>query len=611
MKILLVAVNAKYIHSNLAVYSLRAYARKYREHIYISEYTINNSFEDILSGIYKQQADVICFSCYIWNINMITQIIGELKKIQPEAKIWFGGPEVSYDPKDCLIKYEALDGIMIGEGEQTFLELTQYYLEHKTKLIDIHGLIYKEKAKISERNESVLNRIMTDEQEISESEAADAVNLLTITPERALLSLADIPFPYEDMEKFRNKIIYYESSRGCPYSCSYCLSSVERRVRFRDILMVKKELKAFLDWNVSQVKFVDRTFNCNRNHTMEIWNFIKDNDNGITNFHFEITADLLTEEELKLLASLRPAQVQLEIGVQTTNPRTLQAIRREVDFKKLSLNVNYIKKAHNIHQHLDLIAGLPFEDFESFCNSFNDVYRLKPDQLQLGFLKILKGSLMSRESSTHKIIYRETPPYEVLSTEWLTYGDILKIKGVCAMVEVYYNSGQFYYTMQYLEHFYESPMQLYLELSLYYEEQELYLSAHGRIKRYEILLDFFRDRVIILKNREEATLEQATSSNKQPAENIDLFVELLLLDLYLREDIKGRPYFAGPSIDFKKLHEIRAAYNIGKGPTHIEHFNYDVFTSARSGKATLRDQLLLFEYERRNLINNSAEVTIL
>ncbi|MBP1753793.1 MAG: Fe-S oxidoreductase, partial [Firmicutes bacterium] len=370
MKLLLVAVNAKYIHSNLAVYCLRAYAGKhgFADQVSLAEYTINHSEEDILREIYKEKADVIAFSCYIWNIEIILRLINELKKVQPEAKLWLGGPEVSYDSERRLKLTPGLEGIMIGEGEQTFLELVQHYTLGEPALKKIKGIAYRDN------------------------------NLIRITEERELLALSDVPFPYVDIKNFKNRIIYYESSRGCPFSCSYCLSSVEKRIRFRDLSLVKQELLFLLEQQVPQVKFVDRTFNCNKEHAMAIWQFIKENDNGITNFHFEISADLLTDEELSFLATLRIAQVQFEIGVQSTNPDTVAAIRRRMDLKLLRKNVDRIRVARNIHQHLDLIAGLPNEDYKTFEQSFHDVYEMKPDQLQLGFLKVLRGSPMEAES---------------------------------------------------------------------------------------------------------------------------------------------------------------------------------------------------------------------
>lgn len=576
MKILLVAVNAKYIHSNPAVYSLRTYANKYRGHIEVVEYTINNTEEEIIKGIYKEQADVIAFSCYIWNITLITRIIPEIKKILPHSKIWFGGPEVSYDADKCMCSHLALDGIVIGEGEKTFYELMEYYLGSRKDISTIHGLAYRGSACMNGEDKHLTSEI-------------------SVTAPRELITLSEIPFLYEDLEIFRNKIIYYESSRGCPYSCSYCLSSARRGVRFRDLNLVKNELKAFIDHSVAQVKFVDRTFNCYKFHAMEIWRFIKENDNGVTNFHFEITADILDSEELELLASLRPGQVQLEIGVQTTNPATMEAIRRKVDFGKLSLNTERVRNGHNIHQHLDLIAGLPFEDIKAFERSFNDVYRLKPDQLQLGFLKVLKGSLMEEECRSYGIVFRDLPPYEVLYTSHLSYQEVLQLKGITEMVEVYYNSGQFRYSMEYLVRMFSSEMELYQKIHEYYEENGLDLIAHTRIRRFEILLDFYRELMIELS---------ITDLEKRVA----LFQEILFFDVCSREDMKSRPIFAPEALEYKKIKELREKYKVDKASTRLEHFTYDVLASAKSGEIRTKNQLIIFNYAKRDPISYSAEV---
>jgi radical SAM superfamily enzyme YgiQ (UPF0313 family) len=571
MKILLVAVNAKYIHSNLAVHSLRAYASKYAKNIGLVEYSINHSEEDILQGIYKEQADVIAFSCYIWNIEMITSIVTELKKVQPKVKIWFGGPEVSYDAKECLIAQKDLNGIMIGEGEQTFLELLEYYVEGSKELEAIAGLAFKDSS----------------------------LNQITVTPVRQPISLDEVPFPYQKMETFHNKIIYYESSRGCPFACSYCLSSIDKRVRLRSTELVKKELKFLMDHQVPQVKFVDRTFNCNRKHAMDIWRFIKDEDNGITNFHFEISADLLEEDEIEFLSTLRPGQVQFEIGVQTTNADTVEAIHRTMNLERLSLNVGRIKQGNNIHQHLDLIAGLPLEGYTSFETSFNYVYNLKPDQLQLGFLKILKGALMETECQTYGITYRSKPPYEVLFTDQLSYKELLQIKGVCDMAEIYYNSGQFTYAIKYLEHFFESSMRLYQSLSDYYESKGIALMAHSRIKKYEILLDFYKDIILNFMAIEDSPTRLA------------LFQEILVMDLFLREDMKSRPSFAPIRPQQSNLREVYEKHQIDRKIIHIEQFAFEVIASAESGQVVEKNNTILFDYSKKDPLNKAARLILL
>ena len=542
MKILLAACNAKYIHSNLAVYNLRAYAEEYREHIILKEYTINQQKDEILRDIYLEKPDIICFSCYIWNVSFVKEIAEDLKKILPESVFWAGGPEVSFDAEDFLKKNPGFFGVMVGEGEETFRELCRFYVENKGSLEEISGIAFYFGEKIRHNGW------------------------------REIMDLSKVPFAYENMEDFRNKIVYYESSRGCPFSCSYCLSSVDKKLRFRNLDLVKKELQFFIDRKVPQVKFVDRTFNCKHSHAMEIWQYILEHDNGITNFHFEISADLLKEEELSLMEKMRPGLIQLEIGVQSTNPDTIKAIRRTMDFERLSEIVNKIHSFGNIHQHLDLIAGLPYENYDSFRNSFNQVYALKPEQLQLGFLKVLKGSLMKEMEEEYGIVHKEKEPYEVLSTKWLSYGEILKLKTVESMVEVYYNSGQFQNTLNYIESFFEDAFSLYEELGKFYEEKGYHSISHSRMKRYEILLEF-------LEGYQEISREKV--------------VDAMILDLYLRENLKSRPSFAPSQKSYEKMvWEYRREKKIPK-TAHIEVFQ--------------NGEVVLFDYEKRNPLTNNAE----
>ena len=542
MKILLAACNAKYIHSNLAVYNLRAYAGEYREHIILKEYTINQQKDEILRDIYLEKPDIICFSCYIWNISFVKEIAEDLKKILPESVFWAGGPEVSFDAEDFLKKNPGFFGVMVGEGEETFRELCRFYVENKGSLEEISGIAFYFGEKIRHNGW------------------------------REIMDLSKVPFAYENMEDFRNKIVYYESSRGCPFSCSYCLSSVDKKLRFRNLDLVKKELQFFIDRKVPQVKFVDRTFNCKHSHAMEIWQYILEHDNGITNFHFEISADLLKEEELSLMEKMRPGLIQLEIGVQSTNPDTIKAIRRTMDFERLSEIVNKIHSFGNIHQHLDLIAGLPYENYDSFRNSFNQVYVLKPEQLQLGFLKVLKGSLMKEMEEEYGIVHKEKEPYEVLSTKWLSYGEILKLKTVESMVEVYYNSGQFQNTLNYIESFFEDAFSLYEELGKFYEEKGYHSISHSRMKRYEILLEF-------LEGYQDISREKV--------------VDAMILDLYLRENLKSRPSFAPSQKSYEKMvWEYRREKKIPK-TAHIEVFQ--------------NGEVVLFDYEKRNPLTNNAE----
>ena len=541
MKILLAACNAKYIHSNPAVYDLRAFASEYKEHILLGEYTINQTKDEILKEIYRSGAEVVCFSCYIWNISFVRELIFDLKKILPGTAFWVGGPEVSFDAENFLKEMPQVTGVMVGEGEETFLELARYYIEKKGTLADIRGIAFRENGEIFHNGW------------------------------REVMDLSRVPFAYEQTEDFANRIIYYESSRGCPFSCSYCLSSIDKKLRFRNLELVKKELQFFLDKKVPQVKFVDRTFNCKHDHAMEIWKYILEHDNGVTNFHFEISADLLREEEMELMSRMRPGLIQLEIGVQSTNPDTIRAIHRNMDLKKLEASVARVKSFGNIHQHLDLIAGLPCEDYESFRRSFEQVYRMKPDQLQLGFLKVLKGSSMYHEAQKYEILYKEKEPYEVLSTAWLSYEDILKLKMVESMVEVYYNSGQFRKTLSWIETFYQEMFSFYESLGAYYEEKGYEEISHSRLRRYEILLEFLKEKTQLPVN---------TASQH------------MVYDLYLREKLKKRPVFAMDQKPYEaSVRNYRKANKIPK-TAHIEVFG--------DGSA------VLFDYEVRDLLTNNA-----
>ena len=548
MKILLAACNAKYIHSNLAVYNLKSCSGEYSSRVVVKEYTINQIRDDILKDIYLEQPDVVCFSCYIWNISFVRELVPDLKKILPQVELWAGGPEVSYDAVEFLKKNPAFFGVMVGEGEETFHELAGYYIERKPEtLSEIRGVAFRD-----------------------ENKGRDIVH----TGWRELMDLSKVPFAYSNLTEFKNRIIYYESSRGCPFSCSYCLSSIDKKLRFRDIELVKKELQFFIDNKVPQVKFVDRTFNCKHDHAMEIWRYITEHDNGITNFHFEISADLLRAEELALMKTMRPGLIQLEIGVQSTNPQTIKAIRRTMDFEKLKGIVEQIHSFGNIHQHLDLIAGLPYEGYDSFHKSFCDVYALRPEQFQLGFLKVLKGSHMMEMTGEYQILYKDREPYEVLSTAWLTYGEILRLKMVESMVEVYYNSGQFKHTLVFLEQYFEDPFRMYEALGRFYEKKGYSEISHSRMRRYEILMEF------------------AGEQKEIPSEALS---DVMLLDLYLRENLKSRPSFASDQKPYERLiWDYRKAKKIPK-TAHIEVF--------RDGKK------LLFDYTDRDPLTNNAQLT--
>jgi len=577
MKVLLTAVNAKYIHSNPAVYSLQkfvtAYAPEYGRNVELAEFTINHYADDILQEIYRRRPDVVAFSCYIWNLQMIERVLEDLPKVLPEVQIWAGGPEVSYDAPDFLKKHDCMTGVMMGEGEETFLELMEYW-HGKKKLNEIPGITWRD----------------------SEGE-------IKVQPGRPLLDMNRIPFLYDELDDFEHRIIYYESSRGCPFSCSYCLSSIDKSVRFRDAQTVVKELQFFLDRKVPQVKFVDRTFNCRHSHALTIWNYIREHDNGITNFHFEIAADLLNEEELALLNTMRPGLVQLEIGVQSTNQKTIEAIDRVMDFSHLCSVVKRVQSGHNIHQHLDLIAGLPWENFDSFRQSFNDVYHLYPDQLQLGFLKVLKGSRMQEKAEEYGIVYHSDPVYEVFYTNWISYQEILELKQIEDMVEVYYNSGQFPNTIRHLEKEFCDPFTMYQQLAAFYGQQGWWGQSHSRMQRFEMLREFIH----------------SVSENR-------IYDELLLLDLYLRENSKSRPKWAPDLQNEKKqflgwFRQEEQEHQVLKGyegfsarqmmnMVHLERFSIETaqLCGWEQQKEDTQECWVLFDYRNRNALDQNAGI---
>ncbi|MDD6212652.1 MAG: B12-binding domain-containing radical SAM protein [Clostridiales bacterium] len=568
MKILLAGINAKYIHSNPAIHSLRSVVKSGKVNVELGEYTINHSTEAVRSDIYSKKPDVICFSCYIWNISYVEILIRDLKKLMPKLDIWLGGPEVSYNAPEMLERFPQITGIMTGPGEETFRRLTDWYgtrPSSREKLREIPGMVYRgDRGEILDNGESVQ------------------------------MALSDIPFWYNGMQEFENRIVYYESSRGCPFSCSYCLSSIDKTMQFRDLNLVFRELRFFLDQKVPQVKFIDRTFNCRESHALAIWKYLADNDNGITNFHFEIAADLLTENEMEVLREMRPGLVQLEIGVQSTNPKTVKEIHRVMDVEKLAERVAKVKSWHNIHQHLDLIAGLPFEDYESFGRSFDDVYRMEPDQLQLGFLKVLKGSWMEKQAERYGLVYTTEPPYEVMSSRWMTYDEILRLKGVEAMVEIFYNSGQFTETLRQLEKQYDRPFVLYEDLAEFWKEKGYDTIHSSRIRKYELLLQFIQEHF---------------------PEQTELFRELLTMDCYLRENMKSRPGFAPiqREEDWKQWKDF-----LQQEAKEHSHFPGYIRASYRELLGALHEEVLrqgreepviaVFDYQNRDPLTGNAAV---
>ncbi len=590
MKFLLAAVGSKYIHSNLAVRSLGAYAAEngLGSMVETVEYTINQNTGDILADIYRRRPDAVGFSCYIWNIRTVRQLAADLNRLLPEAELWLGGPEASYDGEGLLRALPFVRGVMMGEGEETFLRLLRFYgrrensREEETEagLAQIPGLLYRSGR--------------------SEDEKEGGSGGLRRTKEQSCLDLSALPFVYEHREEGEeHKILYYESSRGCPFSCSYCLSSLEKKLRFRDWRLVQRELDIFLARRVPQVKFVDRTFNVDRAHTKRIWSYLAGHDNGVTNFHFEISADLLDEEELSILAGMRPGLVQLEIGVQSTNPDTLRAIRRNTNLERLAENVRRIVAGENVHVHLDLIAGLPWEDYESFGRSFDWVYALRPHQLQLGFLKVLAGSAIHEQAQEYSLIWGSEPPYEVLGTAWLSYEDICRLKQIEKVFDIYYNSGQFPTTIERLAGYFSSPFALYESLASYYEERRLFDRQLGRRERFEVLWEFIE--------RSPGKFQQSEVAWR----------ELLVYDYYLRENAKVRPDFAPDADRYRQAVTDWYAASVaegnefadyqGLGYRQILHMTHaEVISEGFSQNG--QKKLILFDYNKRSLLTGNALV---
>lgn len=649
MRFLLCGINAKYIHSNLAIFSLKAYADRKKipgAEIILKEYTINNYVEDILQDLYEEKADVVIFSCYIWNISFVRELAAELKKVSPDVKIWAGGPEVSYAANKFLMENPTFDLIMQGEGEEVFSELIRLTVEEKCRIKDVYkqseskkvlsGIVEKrysiERKQAVKEEKDIEDKYFAGEDNVYPTNYIDMSKLQKLqgiavwdfsgeaalgnaesnignktkiinTGFATLMNMDTIPFVYEDFHLFEHKILYYETSRGCPFCCSYCLSSVDKTVRFRSLPIVKKELDAFLEAKVPQVKFVDRTFNCNRQRAIDIWSYLVEHDNGITNFHFEISSDLLGEEELELFAKMRPGLIQLEIGVQSTNGETVDAIHRHMDLDKLFHYVDRVHELGNIHQHLDLIAGLPYENYERFGCSFDDLYAHEPDQLQLGFLKVLKGTMMEEEVKKYSILYRNQPPYEVLGTKWLSYDEIILLKGVEELVELYYNSGQYTLTLKYAVPFFESPFRFYEMFSAWYRGKGYHKLNHNRLEKYNILREFLREHI---DENEWDTLD-----------------EIMLYDMYLRENVKGRPAWAKDTAQYKK--EWKALYreqgeklfpeDVQAGiydskraanQSHIEVFEINIKKFEQSGQVEKKQVFCLFDYSRRNPLNRAA-----
>lgn len=572
MKILLVAINAKYIHTNLAVRYLKNYAYTQGFSTEIAEYTINHHFDDILGDIYPQKPDVIAFSCYLWNIALVRRLCTELKKLLPGTRLWCGGPEVTYHSEDFLKENPAVDLVMRGEGEEIFVELLRA-VQQNGFLSHIRGIVLREGASSF------------------------------CTPPAPDFDMARLPFAYDDLEDVSSRILYFESSRGCPYSCSYCLSSLSRCVHKMPVDLACKYLSRFLDAKVSQVKFVDRTFNCDKNHANAILNFLLEHDNDVTNFHFEISADILDDSTLAIIAQAREGLFQFEVGVQSTNPQTIQAIRRSCNNEKLWQKVSKLQENRNVHVHEDLIAGLPYEDYASFARSFDEVFLHRPDMLQLGFLKVLKGSAMEEDCKKYGMLYQSAAPYEILSTPWLCYDEILRLKKIEALNDSYYNSGRFLTSLPEAMAPYSSPFRFYEDLAAYFTKHHLFDKNAGKYDYYTFLYQF-----VIQTHGENERLQW-----------------LARHDMFRRENAKNVPSFAAISLAYQYGRQIEAFFEkeenirgylpsfLGEEPkriartAHMEVYPFSPLTGKPGTTA------LLYDYSSKDFLHNGwvTDVTAL
>ena len=557
MKIILTALNAKYIHSNLAIRSLANYCSNTPHSIIIKEFTINDHEHTVLSGIFKEAPDMVCFSYYIWNKNLTLSLVDSLKKTLPHVIIVLGGPEVTDNEAD-IMEGHPVDIIVTGEGEVPFSMLLDYFAGEIKDLSIIPGITYR-----------------------------DTDNRVTKSMGQSkLIPLDELPNVYEDnIHMLKNKIIYYETSRGCPFSCAYCLSGKESRPRFLSLKRCYVELQFFLDNRVNQVKLIDRTFNCNKAHAMAIWQYLIEHDNGHTNFHFEIAADLLDTEMLTLLETARSGLFQFEIGIQSTHRPTLCAIKRKANLEACFFNIEKLVKMGNIHTHVDLIAGLPLEGFTAFKESFNAVYSLNADHIQLGFLKLLQGSALRQCAAEYGIVYKNAAPYEVLLTADLSYQEIIRLKATEEMLKLYFNSGRYKATLKWVVGLFQSPFDFYEQLADYFEKQGYDQIGHTKWRQYDILYEF------LIHNKITDTA---------------LIRDLLLFDMYKSELVPNLPGWANLFPSKSEMPAIRDALlripgneqNSLKRRLHVQKFAYDVasFVLDKSTTPRLCDSFTLFDY---------------
>ncbi len=510
----------------------------------IKEFSINDRVENILEGIIEEKPDVVAFSCYIWNMEFVNRLAELIKLVDPNIEILYGGPEVSYEGKEFLENHEG-EYVIVGEGEKTFREFVLYKLG-EGKIEDIKGLNYKRDGKVFEN------------------------------PKRPEMDMNELVFPYTYEEDINNKIVYYEASRGCPFKCKYCLSSVMHGVRFLDVERVKKELKYFMERGLKLVKFVDRTFNCNREYTVELLKYLSEQDTE-TRFHFEVAADLLTEEQIEILNNAPKGRFQLEVGVQTTNNEVLHNINRYITYENIKEKVLKVAAGKNVMQHLDLIAGLPGEDLESFKKSFNDVHDIRPDEIQLGFLKLLKGSSMREEAEKWGIVYSPYAPYEIIRSKDISYEELLLLKKVEAMVDKYYNSCKFNNVIKFFLNIYDKPFDFYYDLAMFFEEKGNFKRSIGNVEYYKILLDFYLEKI--------------------GGEDEGLFKEVLKFDYLCFNKKRWLPDFLLRTITKEDEQRIKDSFDrqMPFKKAHIEKFEIDIINYIKNGEINFEPKYLIFD----------------
>ncbi len=544
MKVLLVGINAKFVHSNLAVRYLKAYTNDLPFDCNIKEFSINDRIEKVFENIMEEKLEIIGFSCYIWNIEYVIKLASLIKTLDKKIEIFYGGPEVSYDSSNFLLSNPG-DYVIEGEGEETFRDFIIWKLSGSEKTANIEGLHVK-------KGDNVF-----------------------FGGNRELIHMDSLIFPYHEKDDLNNKIVYYESSRGCPFSCKYCLSSTIHGVRFLNLDRVLKELQFFMDKKVRLLKFVDRTFNCNTQFAKAIWRFLID-ANTDTTFHFEISADLLKDDELEILKAAPKGRFQFEVGVQTTNDDVLNNIDRHVNFSSIKEKVLELNKIKNIKQHLDLIAGLPGENFEAFKKSFNDVYSIKPDEIQLGFLKLLKGSLMREEAEKWGMVYSPYAPYEIFKTNEVTFDEMIKLKRVEEVVDKYYNSQKFNNILNYFIDKYKTPFDFYYSLGKFMKVSGYFDRNISSSDYYKVFLEF--------NNTEDEILK-----------------EIIKFDYLKFNKKKWLPPFLNRKINREKEREIIKKLGNNKD-IHVEVFDFDILKYFSEGIIEKDEKYLIFDVQNEENI---------